>query len=167
MTSAQQNANGSRGGAGLPPVPSIPLTEDGAARVAGESSIGGLVRDATTHVSTLIRAEVELAKQEVTGEIKKGIKGSLYFIVALTIGLFSLFFFFFMLAQGIHALGLNEFFSFLIVWGLMLAMVVLFVFLGVRKLKKIRAPQRTISTLQDTAAALRHRDQRADEHPAY
>ena len=39
----------------------------------GSASIGSLVRDATEQMSTLVRAEVALAKAEVTGEIKKGL----------------------------------------------------------------------------------------------
>jgi hypothetical protein len=40
----------------------------------------------------LVRAEVELARAEVTAEVKKGLQGSIFFIVALVIVLFSLFF---------------------------------------------------------------------------
>lgn len=45
-------------------------------------------------MSTLVRAEVALAKAEVTGEVKKGVQGSVFFIIALTVLLFSTFFFF-------------------------------------------------------------------------
>lgn len=50
-------------GDGVPnTVSSIPLT-DVDARTPGEATIGGaLVKDATAQVSTLVRAEVELAK---------------------------------------------------------------------------------------------------------
>ena len=49
-------------GDGVPrTVSSIPLT-DVDARTPAEASIGNLVKDATTQVSTLVRAEVELAK---------------------------------------------------------------------------------------------------------
>ena len=46
-----------------------------------------------------MRAEVELAKAEVTAEVRKGVTGSVFFAVAAAIGLFSLFFFFFTLAE--------------------------------------------------------------------
>ncbi len=89
----------SSGGADVPPVlPSIPLAPE-PVREPGEQSIGELVREATTHVSTLVRAEVELARAEVTAEVKKGLQGSIYFVVALTILLFSLFFLFFALGE--------------------------------------------------------------------
>ena len=76
-------------------IASIPLTADDP---TAEASIGGLVRDATTQVSTLIRAEVELAKGEIADSVKKGVKGSVFFIIALTVLLFSLFFMFMALA---------------------------------------------------------------------
>ncbi|WP_158848105.1 phage holin family protein [Saccharothrix deserti] len=154
MTSARENTNGS----GLPPVPSIPLTAESAAKIAEETSIGGLVRDATAHLSTLVRAEVELAKSEVAGEIKKGVKGSVYFIVALTVLLFSTFFAF--MALGFFfsdVFGWAVSFSFLITFLLMLATAGFFAFLGYRKVKKLRAPQRTIDSARDTVAALTHR----------
>jgi hypothetical protein len=152
VTSARENTNGS----GLPPVPSIPLTAESAVKIAEETSIGGLVRDATAHLSTLVRAEVELAKSEVAGEIKKGVKGSVFFIVALTVLLFSSFFFFFFGAELLDV-WLPRWSAFLIVFGLMLLTAVLFALLGYRKVKKLRAPQRTIDSARDTVAALRHR----------
>jgi len=84
VTSAQHHTNGTRSGDGLPPVSAIPLTDDDPTRDAANQSIGGLVRDATTHLSTLIRAEVELARAEITAEVKKGLLGSIFFLVALT-----------------------------------------------------------------------------------
>jgi hypothetical protein len=151
------HANGDRNGSGLPRVPSIPLADDRAFAEAGDQSIGNLVKDATTHLSTLVRAEVELAKSEVTGEIKKGLKGSIFFIVALTVLLYSSFFLFFALAELLADIGLVRSAAFGIVFGLMLLIAGLFGFLGYRKVRAIRAPQRTISSMKDTAAALTHR----------
>ncbi|WP_447005237.1 phage holin family protein [Saccharothrix isguenensis] len=154
MTSARENTNGS----GLPPVPSIPLTAESAVKIAEETSIGGLVRDATAHLSTLVRAEVELAKSEVAGEIKKGVKGSVYFILALAVLLFSSVFGFMALAYMFHDLfGWPVSLSFLTVFVLMILTAVLFTILGVRKMKRLRAPQRTIDSAKDTVAALRRR----------
>jgi hypothetical protein len=143
---------------GLPPVPSIPLTAEDPAHVVGETSIGGLVRDATAHLSTLVRAEVELARSEVAAEIKKGVRGSVYFIVALTVLLFSLFFFFLALGFLGSDLGLPLSASFGIVFVLMLLITAAFGFLGYRKVRKIKAPEKTISSARDTVATLRHRD---------
>jgi uncharacterized membrane protein YqjE len=158
VTSAQHNGSGSFGDAGLPPVPSIPLTDESAARTAGEASIGGLVRDVTAHVSTLVRAEVELAKGELAAEVKKALKGSVFFILALTVLAFSAFFFFMALAEVLADTGwFSRGGAYFTVWGLMLLFTLLLAFLGYRKVRRIRAPQRTIESVRDTAAVLRNR----------
>jgi uncharacterized membrane protein YqjE len=151
-------------GAEVPPVlPSIPLAPE-TARPAGDQSIGELVRDVTTHLSTLVRAEVELAKSEVTAEIRKGVTGSVFFSIAAVIGLFSLFFLFFTLAE-LLALWLNRPASFAIVFVLMLLTAGLFAFLGYRKVRKIRKPERTIESLRESAQVLQHRGRADADRP--
>ena len=80
-------------------VASIPLVDPHAAKV--DPSIGDLVKDATTQVSTLVRAEVELAKAEITRDVKKGLTGSVFFILALVVLFYSTFFFFLFLAETV------------------------------------------------------------------
>ena len=136
-------------------IASIPLTADDP---TAEASIGGLVRDATAHMSTLVRAEVELAKGEIVQELKKGAKGSALLIAALTVTCFSLFFLFMALAFLISDLfGWWPSAGFGIVTLLMLATAGALVFLGIRKLKKIRAPEKSIAAAKDTVAALTSR----------
>jgi uncharacterized membrane protein YqjE len=143
-------------GAGLPPVPSIPLTEETARDVAGEQSVGGLIKAVMTQVSVLLRAEIELAKLELKAEAKKVVSGSVFFIAALTILMFSLFFVFFAIAELLADLGLWRSLSFTIVFIAMWLTAALLGFFGWRKVKRLRAPQRTIDTIKDTAAALSH-----------
>ncbi len=158
MSSAQKNNNGSRNGAGWSAVTSIPLSEEGTGS-GSEQSIGALVRDATTHLSTLVRSEMELAKAEIAGEVKKGVKGSVYFILALTVLGFSMFFLFFTLAEGLAQLGLWRWASFGIVFLLMLVVAGLFALLGYSRVRKIHAPERTIESLKESAQITRrHRD---------
>lgn len=153
VSSAQKNNNDSRDQA-WSAVSSLPLSEEGTGS-GGEQSLGNLVRDATAHVSTLVRAEVELAKTELAGEVKKGVKGSVFFVLALAVLAFSLFFGFFTLAEGLHALGLWRWASFGIVFLLMLLVAGLFALLGWKRVRKISAPKRTIESLKDTAQVAR------------
>ena len=51
-------------------ITSIPLVDPHA--LPAEPSIGDLVKEATTQVSTLVRAEVELARAEITRDVKEG-----------------------------------------------------------------------------------------------
>lgn len=157
MTSARENSHGN--GAGLPRVPSIPLSDDASA--AADQSLGGLVRDATTHISTLVRGELELAKAEIGREVKKGLTGSVYFIIALVLLLLFIPFGLVALSLGFNDMFDFEdhpWFGFLIVFGVALVLAGALVWLGIRKFKRIRAPQRTIESAKDTMAALRKRD---------
>jgi uncharacterized membrane protein YqjE len=141
----------SPGGEDIPPVlPSIPLAPEPA---KAEQSIGDLVRDVSTHLSSLVRAEVELAKSEVTGEVRKGLTGSAFFAVAAVIGLFSLFFLFFAFAELLSEY-LLRWVAFAIVFGVMVLGAVIFGLLGYRKVRKIRKPERTIESLRESAQLL-------------
>ncbi|WP_433627033.1 phage holin family protein [Nocardia sp. CA-120079] len=131
-------------------VTSIPLSD---ADPAGSASFGTLVRDATEQMSTLVRAEVELAKAEVTGEIKKGLQGSVYFILALTVLLFSTFFFFFFLGELLDV-WLARWAAFLIVFLLMIVATAVLALLGYLRVKKLRAPEKTIDSLKQARTVL-------------
>ncbi|WP_245400246.1 phage holin family protein [Nocardia albiluteola] len=131
-------------------ITSIPLSEVDTTRNA---SVGDLVRDATEQMSTLVRAEVALAKAEVTGEIRKGLMGSVYFIAALVVLLYSTFFFFFFLAELLDV-WLYRWAAFLIVFGIMLAATIFLALLGYLKVRKLRAPAKTIESLKSARTVL-------------
>lgn len=118
------------------------------------ASMGTLVKDVTTHMSTLVRSEIELAKLEITETVKTGATGGAFFGVAAVIGAFSMFFFWFMVAW-ILAIWLPTWAAFTIVFFVMVLMAGLFAFLGLRKVKKVRKPEKTIASLEATAAALK------------
>ncbi|MFD4369215.1 phage holin family protein [Rhodococcus sp. NPDC058521] len=150
-------------GDGVPnTVSSIPLT-DVDARTPADASIGNLVKDATAQVSTLVRAEVELAKAEVTGEVKKGLQGSLFFILALTVLLFSSFFFFFFLGE-LLSVWLARWAAFLIVFGIMILATAILALVGYLRVRKLRAPERTIDSLKQAKTVLPTSHQ--GSHPA-
>jgi uncharacterized membrane protein YqjE len=156
VTSARENSHGN--GAGLPRVPSVPLSDDVSA--AADQSIGGLVRDATSHISTLVRGELELARAELGREVKKGLTGSVFFIIALVLLLLFIPFGLVALSLGINDMFDFEdhpWFGFLIVFGVAILGAGALVWLGIRKFRRIRAPQRTIDSAKDTMAALRNR----------
>ncbi len=129
----------------------IPLT-DPHARPA-EPSIGDLIKDATTQVSTLVRAEIELARSEVTRDVKKGLTGSVFFIAALVVLFYSTFFFFFFVAQLLNT-WLLPWASYLIVFGSMVVVGALLGLLGFLKVRRIRGPRETIESVRETRTAL-------------
>jgi hypothetical protein len=92
----------------------------------------------------------------VTAEVRKGVKGSIFFVLALTILLFSLFFLFIAVAE-VLAIWLPQWAGFSIVFGLMLVASGGCALLGLRRMRSIRKPERTISTVRETGAALARR----------
>lgn len=130
----------------------IPLIDPHA--VAGDSSLGDLVKDATTQVSTLVRAEVELARAEITRDVKKGLTGSVFFIAALVVLFYSTFFFFFFLAELLDT-WLWRWVAFAIVFGIMVVVTGVLALFGYLKVRRIRGPQQTIESVKETRSALR------------
>lgn len=143
-----------------------PEPEDATDATAEEPSVGDLVREATTNLSTLVRGEVELAKMELTGMVKRIATGSAMFAVAGAVVLWSLLFPFIALAEAFVALGLPRWVSYLIVWGILLVLAGLAALIGVRIVKRASKPERTIETVKDTAHWARHptRDPGAGVH---
>ena len=128
-------------------VDSIPLRDTDVTQ-PGQDSSGDLVSNATEQVSRLVRNEIELAKTEVIGEVKKGAIGGGLFAGAGVIALYSTFFFFFFLAALLQ-LWVPWWAAFLIVFLVMLAVAGILAFVGLRKFKKIKSPERTIESVNE------------------
>jgi uncharacterized membrane protein YqjE len=130
----------------------IPLTDPHA--LPADPSLGDLVKDATAQMSTLVRAEVELARAEITRDVKKGLTGSVFFIAALVVLFYSTFFFFFFLAEVLD-IWLQDWAAYLIVFGIMLTVAVALALLGFLRVRRIRGPRQTIESVRETREALR------------
>lgn len=129
----------------------IPLADPHAK--PAEPSIGELIKDATAQVSTLVRAEVELARAEITRDVKKGLTGSVFFVAALLVLFYSTFFFFFFVAELLDN-WLWRWVAFLIVFGVMVVAGALLALLGFLKVRRIRGPRQTIESVKETRSAL-------------
>ena len=139
-------------------ITSIPLTDPNV--LPAEPSIGDLVKEATTQVSTLVRAEVELARAEITRDVKKGLTGSVYFVAALVVLFYSTFFFFFFIAELLD-IWLYRWAAYLIVFGIMVLATALLGLLGYLKVRRIRGPRETIESVKETREVLAAGDHRA------
>jgi membrane protein implicated in regulation of membrane protease activity len=141
------------------------VSPDGLTRPAGadEPSIGTLVQSAMADVSTLIRAEVELAKAEVGKSAKKAGIGAGAFGAAGVVLAYSGFFFGIALAEFITWLGLERWISYLIVWFLLVLLAGLAALIGRRYMKKIEKPERTIETLRELPEVV-HREAPGERH---
>jgi membrane protein implicated in regulation of membrane protease activity len=128
-----------------------------------EGSVGTLVQSAMADVSTLIRAEVELAKAELGKSAKKaGIAGGAFGAAGVVLA-FSGFFFGIAFAEFLTWLGLERWISYLIVWFLLVLLAGLAALIGRRFIKRIEKPERTIETLHDLPDVL-HREAPGQRH---
>jgi hypothetical protein len=134
------------------PVPSPPQH---APQHAAEPSIGQLVHEASESLSTIIRGEIELAKLELRSSVKNAGVGGGMFAAAGVLLVFSLTFGLIALAEGLIAIGLYRWLGYLVVFALLVLIVGMLVFLGIKKVKRVKAPQRTIDTGRDTVAYLK------------
>lgn len=123
--------------------------------VTEEPTIGKLVVDASRDVSSLIHNEIALAKQEVKVSVKAGGIGAAFFVVAAFFAVMSLIMLSVAIAFLIHLTGLNLAWCFLIVFGGYLLLAALLGFIGYRKVRKVKAPERTIAEMQEMPRALK------------
>lgn len=131
-------------------------TSDGAQPAAGtERSIGELVQEASTQFSAVLHGEIELAKLELRSSVKNAGVGAGFFTGAVVLFFFSLTFGLISLAEGLVAAGIWRWAAYLIVFGFLLVLVGLLIFLGIRKVKRVKAPERTIATSKETIAVLK------------
>jgi uncharacterized membrane protein YqjE len=152
------DADGARPAAAAHGAPSGSTTTSsahGGAKHAAEPTVGQLVSDASTHLSNLVHSEIELAKLELRSTAKNAGTGAGLFAAAAVVLIFSLTFGFIALAEGIAALGLDRWLAFLIVFALQLVVVGLAVYIGLKKVKRVKAPARTITTTRETVTYLK------------
>jgi uncharacterized membrane protein YqjE len=121
-----------------------------------QPSVGELVRQASEQVSTLVRGEIELAKAELSGSVKRAGIGGGMLAAAGVVLLLSVPFLFVVLAEVLVAIGLYRWLSYLIVWVLFLLIAGVLALIGRSQLKKVRKPERTMETVKDTATWARH-----------
>jgi uncharacterized membrane protein YqjE len=122
-----------------------------------DPTIGRLVSDASRDISSLITNEIKLAKSELQVSIKAGGLGIGLFAAAGFFALMSLIMLSVAIAYFINwnGKGLSLHWAFLIVFGFYLLLAALLAFVGIRKVKKVRAPQKAIAQAQETRQVLK------------
>ena len=130
-----------------------------------EPTVGSLVQSAMADLSTLVRGEIELAKAEVGKSAKKAGVSVGLFGAAGVLAAFAAVFFFIALAEFLTWLGLTRWISYLIVFALLLLIAGVAALIGMRMIKRIEKPERTLETLRELpevahreAPGARHRD---------
>ncbi len=125
--------------------------------VEGDPTIGRLVADASRDISTLVSKEIELAKSELKVSVTAGGIGAALFAAAGFVAVLAIIMFSVALAYFIHwnDKGLELHWAFLIVFGLYLAIAGLLVFVGIKKLKQVKAPEKAIRQGKQIPSALK------------
>lgn len=122
-----------------------------------DKSIGELFALASSNVTDLIRAEMNLARLELKADAKKGAMGAVMLVIATVMGGIIVMMLSFSLAYGLIAVGLWDWFAFLVVAIVYALLALALMWLARRIVKKITGPKRTQKTLKDDLSALRHR----------
>jgi hypothetical protein len=120
-----------------------------------DPTIGRLVADASRDLSSLIQNEIALAKSELKVSVKNGGTGAGLFAGAAFLGLLAIIMLSIAFAYFLHMTGLHLAWCFLIVFGVYLLIAALLAFLGMKKVKKVRAPERAIHQAQETKQLLK------------
>ena len=120
-----------------------------------EPTIGKLVVDASRDVSTLIQSEIALAKSELKVSVRAGGMSIGLFAAAAFLGLLGVIMLSVAFAYFLAMTGLDLAWCFLIVFGVYLLLAGLLGFVGVRKLKQVKAPQRAIEQAKENKTLLK------------
>jgi hypothetical protein len=114
-----------------------------------DPTVGRLVADASRDLSSLIHDEIALAKSELKVSVKAGGTGAGMFAVAGFLGVLAIIMLSIAIAFFIHMTGLGLAWCFLIVFGGYLLLAGMLAFGGIRKVRKVRAPERAIHQAQE------------------
>jgi hypothetical protein len=120
-----------------------------------DPTLGRLVADASRDISSLVRQEITLAKSELKVSIKAGGIGVGLFAGAAFLGLLAVIMLSVAFAYFVAMTGLDLAWCFLIVFGAYLLLAGLLAFVGVKKVKQVRAPERAIHQAQETKNILK------------
>lgn len=122
--------------------------------VSEEPTIGKLVVDAFDDFGMLLRNLIALAKSEMKVSAKFGLTGlGLFalaaFLLLLAIVMISISFAFFLVMAG-----LDPAYAFLIVFGVYTLIALVLCLIGYLKVRKVRAPEKTIAQLEELPRTL-------------
>ncbi|HEX3297734.1 MAG TPA: phage holin family protein [Nocardioides sp.] len=122
-----------------------------------DPTIGRLVSDASRDVSSLLRNEIQLAKSELRLSAKAGGVGIAMFAAAaffavMALIMLSVAFAYFLNWNGE---GLDLHWAFTVVFAVYLVIAALLAYIGIRKVKKVRAPEKAIAQANEAKQILK------------
>ena len=127
-----------------------------------DKSLGELVAHASASVSSLVKAEIELAKLELKNDAKRVALGGVLFGVAGVIACVVVILLSIAAAYGLVAAGIWHWAAFLIVSGAYVLLAAVLIGIGMLRLRNMTKLSATRKTVTDDLAMLR----RSGEQPA-
>lgn len=123
----------------------------------GDPTIGKLVIDASRDISTLIHKEIELAKSELKVSVRAGGMGAALFAGAAFLLLLAVIMLSLAIVYLIHwnGSGLSLHWAYLIVFALYGLLAGLLGWVGVKKVKQVKAPEKAIEQGKEIPRALK------------
>ena len=103
-----------------------------------KTSVAKMILQSVEDFATIVKGEIEIAKNSLTHSVKKLGLGIGFIITAFLLINVSLLFLLIALAYGFIQIGLPGWASFLLVSGIMIFMAIIFVLLAFRSFRKIR-----------------------------
>ena len=122
-----------------------------------EPTIGRLVADASRDISSLVSKEIQLAKSELKVSVQAGGIGIALFAAAGFIAVLAIIMLSVAIAYFINwnGKGLDLHWAFLIVFAFYLLLAALLVFIGTRKVKQVKAPEKALTQGREIPRALK------------
>jgi uncharacterized membrane protein YqjE len=128
----------------------------------GDQSLGDLVALAAKDVSQLVRYEIDLAKSELRGDVRRiGLAGALGGVAAF-VGCLVLVLLCIALAEGLITLGIWPWAAFLIVAGTCVVLAAAAVGIALLKLRHLSGLRQTRKTVTEGLGMLRHDGQQPE-----
>jgi hypothetical protein len=124
-----------------------------------DPTLGKLVMDAQRDISSLISKEIQLAKSEIKVSVKHGGTGIGLFAGAAFLGLLAIIMLSVAFAYFLHwnGDGLDLHWAFTVVFLVYVLIAALLGYIGLRQVKKVKAPERAIEQGKQIPQALKGR----------
>ena len=123
--------------------------------MADAPAVGDLIKGIQDDVRALVQDEIELAKAELVPSAKKAGIGAGLLGGAGYFGINGATLLYVAAALGLYALGLSLWLSFLIVAVVLLLIAGILALIGMRNLKKVKGPDRTIAQAKTSVAEIK------------
>lgn len=120
-----------------------------------ERTLGQLVAQATEDMSAILRAEVALAKAEITEDVRNGAMAGGLFGAAGYLGLLASILLTISAGYGLMAAGLAAWLAFLVVALVLVLLAGLLALVGKSRISRVGPPERALRSARQTIAAVR------------